>query len=66
MKHRPLSELTKNWSPERKARVAAMTAKLVDELQTAKRQRRRRAAPREESSSQPAAASAPHPRRRTR
>ena len=33
MKHRPFSELTKDWSPERKARVAAMTAQLVDELE---------------------------------
>ena len=36
MKHRPFSELTKDWSPERKARVAAMTARLVDELKTEK------------------------------
>ena len=41
MKHRPFSELTKNWSPERKARVAAMTAQLVDELEAEKRERLR-------------------------
>ena len=56
MKHRGFSELTKDWSPERKARVAAMTAQLVDELETEKRERRRGQVPRKESSSQPAAA----------
>ena len=46
MKHRPFSELTKDWSPERKARVAAMTAQLVDELEAEKREGRRGQAPR--------------------
>ena len=66
MKHRPFSELTKDWSPERKARVAAMTAQLVDEIETEKRKRRRGQAPRKGSSSQTAAAFTPHPGRRTR
>ena len=66
MKHRPFSELTKDWSPERKARVAAMTAQPVDELEAEKRERRRGQPPRRESSSQPAAAFTPHPGRRTR
>ena len=52
MKHRPFSELTKDWSPERKARVAAMTAKLVDELEAEKREGRRGQAPRRGSASQ--------------
>ena len=66
MKHRPFSELTKDWSPERKARAAAMTAQLVDELEAEKRERRRGQAPRRRSASQPMAASMPHPGRRTR
>lgn len=65
MKHRRFSELTKDWSPERKARVAAMTAQLVDELEAEKRERRRSQAPPRESASQPAA-SVPHPEERTR
>ena len=44
MKHRPFSELTKDWSPERKARVAAMTTQLVDELEAEKRERAARPA----------------------
>ena len=65
MKHRPFSELTKDWSPERKARVAAMTAQLVDERAAEKLKRRPGQPPRRESSSE-RAASTPHPGRHTR
>ena len=66
MKDRPFRELTKDWSPQRKARVAAMTTQLADELETEKRERHRGHAPRKRSSSQPAPRFTPHPRRRTR
>ncbi|MGH9440125.1 MAG: XRE family transcriptional regulator [Terriglobia bacterium] len=32
MEHRKFSELTKNWTPERRARVQAEAPKLIDEM----------------------------------
>ena len=60
-KHRPFTELPKDCSPERRARLAAITLRLVDDLKTETRERRRGQAARQESSNHPAAASAPHP-----
>ena len=56
MSHQPFGELTKDFSPERRARIEAGKARIREEVKREKAEREgREPAPRDEGTSRPAA-----------